>query len=196
MLFAFAPIKWITPINTTRIMASMIAYSPTPWPCSDRSLFKLKRPKLLASRKSVGSMFTFSLHRQEWPNSGNPKVTTAGLTTVIKTPIRLGRGLGSPTGRQGLEFWGTSAKQYSTQLPGPCTSHRDETDHFAGRDRKTANSTYCAVCLSSRSMFWAKSSQAKTKSTTKVFMRPSPAFCHGEYKAKPVRISCHAAQEA
>jgi hypothetical protein len=106
MLFAFAPIKWITPINTTRIMASMIAYSPTPWPCSDRSLFKLKRPKLLASRKSVGSMFTFSLHRQEWPNSGNPKVTTTGLTTVIKTPIRLGRGLGSPTERQGLEVLG------------------------------------------------------------------------------------------
>ena len=103
MLFAFAPIKWITPIKTTRITASMIAYSPTPWPCSDRSLFKLKRPKLLASRKSVGSMFTFSLHRQEWPNSGNPKVTTTGLTTVIKTPIRLGRGLGSPTGREGLQ---------------------------------------------------------------------------------------------
>jgi len=90
MLFAFAPIKWIAPIKTTRITASMIAYSPTPWPCSDRSLFKLKRPKLLASRKSLGSRFTFSLHRQEWPNSGNPKVTTTGLTTVIKKPIRLG----------------------------------------------------------------------------------------------------------
>ena len=97
MLFAFAPIKWIAPIKTTRITASMIAYSPTPWPCSDRSLFKVKRPKLLTSRKSVGSMFTFSLHRQEWPNSGNPKGTTTGLTTVIKKPIRLGRRLGSPT---------------------------------------------------------------------------------------------------
>jgi hypothetical protein len=49
MLFAFAAIKWIVPIKTTRITASMIAYSATPWPCSDRSLFKLKRPKLLAS---------------------------------------------------------------------------------------------------------------------------------------------------
>jgi len=89
MLLALAPIKWIAPIKTTRITASMIAYSPTPWPCSDRSLFKLKRPMLLASRKSLGSMFTFSLHRQEWPNSGNPKVTTTRLTTVIKKSIRL-----------------------------------------------------------------------------------------------------------
>jgi len=40
MLLAFAPIKWMVPIRTTRITASIIAYSAISWPSSDRKIFR------------------------------------------------------------------------------------------------------------------------------------------------------------
>jgi hypothetical protein len=47
--------------------------------CNSLALFRsqfiqVETPQASCFKKSLGSMFTFSLHRQEWPNSGNPKV--------------------------------------------------------------------------------------------------------------------------